>query len=192
MKTTLDKIALLLTLWVVTVGGYAVYVNPEPRVQCLLGIGVLGVAWALRQICSRYADTNAAMMEARRSITQSIVFVGLMLSEGWFVALGWVADSGEFRMRASQFLAGAMVIVFANVIPKKAVTSRRLATLLRANGRALFLGGLGYALAWLLLPLAYANEVALSALLLAFAYVFARIVFCVVDKNRSVPPAGSA
>jgi hypothetical protein len=107
-------------------------------------------------------------------------------------ALGWVDVQGEFRVRACQFLAGVMVVVIGNVIPKKAVASQRLAVLLRANGRAFVLGGLGYALAWLFLPLAYANPVALTSMLVAFVYVITRIVAWIVRRNQSTPPGGPA
>src|SRR5581483_5289961 len=132
MKTTLDKIALLISLWVVAAGAYVITVNPERRMQCLLGIAVLGLAWAIRHVFARKAQSTPALKEAERNITQSIMFAGLLLSAGLAEALGWVSATGEFRLRASQFLAGAMVVIIANVIPKKAVSSPRLAALLRA------------------------------------------------------------
>lgn len=192
MKTMTDKIALATTIWVALAGAYVALMHPDRRWQCLLGMAVLGLAWTLRQAFHRKAQANPASVEAQRSITQSIIFAGLLLSVGLAEALGWIDASGEFRVRACQFLAGAMVMLFANVIPKKAVSSPRLAALLRANGRVLFLGGLGYALAWLVLPLEYAQYVALSAMALAFAYVVARMLACAIRKNGSTPPSGSA
>ena len=192
MKTLTERIALAVSLCVVAAGSYVCFAHPERRWQCVLGVSLLGLAWLLRRFFGRNAEASPAALEARRSITQSIVFAGLLLGVGMVEAMGWVAASGDFRLRASQFLAGAMVAIIANAIPKKAVASPRLAAMLRANGRALFLGGLGYALAWLLLPLDYANAVALSVMLLAFAYVVVRIVFCAVGRKQSIPPAGSA
>lgn len=189
MKTMTDKLALLTSAWVVLAGGYVCYVNPGRRWQCLLGMAVLGVAWLIRR--GFHANTEARM-EARHKITQSIVYAGLLLSVGLFEALGWVMASGEFRVRACQFLAGASVMVIGNAIPKRAIASRRRAALLRANGRAFVLGGLAYALAWLFLPLAYANEVASSILLLTFAYIAYRIVPCFIRSDRSIPPTGPA
>ncbi|TQK01179.1 hypothetical protein FBX97_5699 [Herbaspirillum sp. SJZ107] len=83
-------------------------------------------------------------------------------------------------------------MVIGNAIPKKAIASRRRAALLRANGKAFVLGGLGYALAWLFLPLAYGNEVALSIMLLTFAYIVYRIVSCFAHSDQPIPPTGPA
>ena len=82
--------------------------------------------------------------------------------------------------------------MIGNLIPKKAVASRRRAALLRANGKALVLGGLAYVLAWLVLPLAYADKVALPIMLLALFTCVYRIVPCLIRSNRSVPPTGPA
>lgn len=186
MKTMTDKLALVISAWVVLAGGYVYCVNPGRRWQCALGMAVIGTAWAIRHAFRGHTE---ARRDARHSITQSIAYAGLLLSVGLFEALGWVTASGEFRVRACQFLAGAFVMVIGNAIPKKAIVSQRRAALLRANGKAMVLGGLGYALAWLFLPLAYANKVAISILLLTFAY---RIVPCLVRNNRSIPPTGPA
>lgn len=189
MKTMTDKVALAISFWVVLAGSYVCLMHPERRWQCLLGMGVLGLAWTIRQVLR---ESSPVGKDARRSITQSIVFAGLLLSVGLAEAMAWVDVQGEFRVRACQFLAGVMVIVIGNMIPKKAIASRRLAALLRGNGKAFVLGGLGYALAWLFLPLAYANPVALTSMLLAFAYVITRIVVCLVRRNQSAPPHGPA
>lgn len=186
MKTMTDKLALAISAWVVLAGGYVAYVNPERRWQCVLGMAVLGTAWLIRHV---FHGNTEARMAARHKITQSIAYAGLLLSVALFEALGWVAASGEFRVRACQFLAGAFVMVIGNAIPKKAIASQRRAALLRANGKALVLGGLGYALAWLFLPLAYADKVAISILLLTFAYC---IVPCLIRGDRPVPPTGPA
>jgi hypothetical protein len=89
-------------------------------------------------------------------------------------------------------LAGAFVVVIGNAIPKKAVASPRRAALLRANGKAMVLGGLGYALAWLFLPLAHAGQAAMAVMLLAFAYIAYRIASCFARGDRSMPPTGTA
>ena len=138
MKKMTDKLALAISAWVVLAGGYVSYVNPERRWQCVLGMAVLGAAWLIRHL---FHGNTEARVEARRKITQSIAYAGLLLSVGLFEALGWLTASGEFRVRACQFLAGAFVMVIGNAIPKKAVASRRRAALLRANGKAVVLGG---------------------------------------------------
>lgn len=186
MKTMSDKLALMISAWVVLSGGYVCYVNTERQWQSVLGIALLSAAWLIRHL---FHGSSEARLEARHKITQSIAYAGLLLSVGLFEALGWATVSGEFRVRASQFLAGAFVMVIGNAIPKRAISSQRRAALLRANGKAFVLGGLGYVLAWLVLPLAYANEVAMATMLLSLAYVCARIASCFIHSNRPVPPA---
>lgn len=189
MKTMTDKLALAVSAWVVLAGGYVCYANPERRWQCVLGMAVLGTAWLIRYV---FHGNTEARIAARHQITQSIMYAGLLLSVGLFEALGWVAASGEFRVRACQCLAGAFVMVIGNAIPKKAVASQRRAALLRANGKAFVLGGLAYALTWMFLPLAYADQVGRSILLLTFGYIAYRIVSCFTRRDRLIPPAGPA
>lgn len=185
MKTMTDKFALAISAWVVLAGGYVCYVNPERRWQCVLGMAVLGAAWLIRHV---FRGDGEQRRNARHKITQSIAYSGLLLSAGLFEALGWATASGEFRVRACQFLAGAFIMVIGNAMPKKAIASQRRAALLRANGKAFVLGGLAYVLAWLFLPLDYANEVAIAILLLTFAY---SIVSCFICRGRSIPPTGA-
>lgn len=189
MKTMTDKLALLISAWVGLAGGYVCYVNPERRWQSALGMAVLGAAWLIRHA---FRGNTEALKDARLNITQSIAYAGLLLSVGLFDALGWFAASGEFRVRACQALAGAFVMVIGNAIPKRAIASQRRAALLRANGKAFVLGGLAYALAWLFLPMAYADQVAISIMLLTLLTCVYRIVSCFVRSDRPIPPAGTA
>jgi hypothetical protein len=102
------------------------------------------------------------------------------------VPLGWApASASQFAERSVGVTIGMIVMVFANVIPKQTGSARGLA-LRRTAGWALVLGGLGYVLAWLLMPLAYANVAALLVLLLGFTYAAVRIVWSLL-KHR--PPA---
>lgn len=78
------------------------------------------------------------------------------------------------------------MVALANAIPKKVSSARSLA-LLRIAGWALVLGGADYALAWLVVPLSYANDAALLALLAATIYGAARVVWPSM-KYRSLPP----
>jgi hypothetical protein len=172
MKTMTDKLALVISAWVALAGSYVGYANAERRWQCGLGMAVLGAAWLIRHI---FRANSEARTEARHKITQAIVYAGLLLSVGLCEALGWVATFGEFRVRACQFLAGALVIAIGNATPKRAVASQRRAAMLRANGKALVLGGVCYALAWL------------------FAYVIVLpIIASFIRRDRSIPPTGPA
>ena len=80
-------------------------------------------------------------------------------------------------------------MLLANVIPKRTGSACTLA-IRRAGAWALVLGGLGYTLAWLMLPLAYASEAATSIMAFAMVYGIARVVW-LLRKFKSKPPSGS-
>jgi hypothetical protein len=100
---------------------------------------------------------------------------------GASAALAWLAPvyiSTELSHRLLGVLLGAVVVCYANTIPKvlAARTRQRCSAAAdqaarRFAGWALVLGGLGYALAWLLAPIGMANLIAgailATALLLA-------------------------
>jgi hypothetical protein len=136
--------------------------------------------WAARR-------TFHALEAARRKITLGIVLAGSMLGLALLVRLGWPPGlSGQFAERGMGVMMGVIVVVFSNDIPKQAGSVRSLA-LRRIAGWALVLGGLGYALAWLLMPLAYANLAALLALLLGLAYALARISWSLLKHRPATP-----
>jgi hypothetical protein len=92
-------------------------------------------------------------------------------------------------VRSNGALMGVIVVMFANVIPKQISSALRLA-LNRVADRALVLGGAGYALSWLLLPLTYAHHAALLILLFAVTYAAAYIAWSVFN-HPSTPPEPS-
>ena len=79
-------------------------------------------------------------------------------------------------------MMGVIIVVFANSIPKQVSTARGLA-MRRIAGWALVVGGLGYALSWLFLPLAYANIAAPLILFLGLMYALVRILGDRVLRN---------
>jgi hypothetical protein len=188
MKTTSDKLVFLLattlSVCVVSANGYLFFANQEHPQPYLMAIGLICFAWAMRHFVSRSAERNPPGSAARRDVTLSIVFACLLLSIGLIARLGWIG--GDFRGRSVGFITGVFVVLLANVIPKQAGSACALA-MRRVVGWALVLGGLGYTLAWLLLPLAYAADAALLTMAFAMTYAIAR-VFWFIRKNRSIPP----
>lgn len=191
MKTTSDKLvfllALTLSVCVVCASAYLYIVNPEHPQQYLMAIALICFAWTMRHFASGNAEKNPAGRAAQRDLTLGIVFACLLLSIGLIARQGWIGD--EFRGRSIGFFTGVYVVLLANVIPKRAGSACSLG-IRRIGGWALVLGGLGYALASLLLPLAYANDAALLVMVIAMTYAMAR-VFWFIRKNRSIPPTRS-
>lgn len=101
------------------------------------------------------------------------------LRQGGLVSAGTV-------VRLTGMVAGIVVLVAANAIPKRLVPLARLScdpareqALRRLAGWALVLGGLGYTLAYALAPIAIAGKLANSLLAPAGIVVAGIMVYCV-------------
>ncbi|MDL2357301.1 MAG: hypothetical protein QFF03_18765 [Pseudomonadota bacterium] len=182
MKTLSDHLlgalAAAVSAWVVLASAYLFYITPARPWPYGLALAVIVAAWIARGV----ADPAA-----RRKVTQAIVLAGALLGLTLLIPLGWAPGAaGQFAERGMGVVMGVIVVAFANVIPKRAGSARTQA-LRRVAGWALVLGGLGYALAWLLMPLAYANLAALLVLLLGFAYAAARIGWSLLKHRPATP-----
>ena len=114
---------------------------------------------------------------------RSIVAAACILAAS--AVLTWLAPtyiSTEWSHRLLGVLLGAVVVCYANVIPKVLAARTRSRCSAAADqaarrfaGWSLVLGGLGYALAWLLAPIGLANL--LSGAILATALLLA-VVRC--------------
>jgi hypothetical protein len=180
MKANADKLvfslAVVLSLWVVFAGAYLCYASPHDPWRYMAAIAIICIAWVIRHVFRRAAQASPACTLAERKATQSIMLAGLLLGMALAARLGWIDGLGDVGERLRGFTAGAVVVFFANTIPKQTNPIRGFA-LRRAIGWALVLGGTGYSSVWLLLPVAWANVAAVSILLVAMAYVTARIVW---------------
>lgn len=106
------------------------------------------------------------------TLGRSILAAALLM--GVSAALSWLAPayiSAELAHRLLGAMLGAMVVAYANAIPKAfAARARQRCSpageqaARRFAGWALVLGGLGYMLAWLLAPIQLANPIAGAAL----------------------------
>ena len=101
------------------------------------------------------------------------------LRQGGLVSAGTV-------VRLTGMVAGIVVLVAANAIPKRLVPLARLScdpareqALRRLAGWALVLGGLGYTLAYALAPIAIAGKLANSLLAPAGIVVAGIMMYCV-------------
>ena len=184
-------VAAVISAAVVLASAYLYYAQPAHPWPYALAISVMCVAWTARFLVRGDGAEAYASHVRQRKLTQAIVLAGLLLAMPLIARLGWSAGFGAgFEARASGFMMGAMVAIFANVIPKQ-VSSARGLMMRRLAGRALVFGGAGYALAWLLLPMAYANVAALLILLLALAYATSRIVWLVLKGRPASPGRGN-
>jgi alpha-beta hydrolase superfamily lysophospholipase len=166
--------AIAVSLCAVFVSAYLFFENVGNRWAYVAAIFVLAIGW----IAQRLSDD-------RRNVQTSIVLAGLLLLVAMLEKLahhaGW-AVGADMDQRLFGVLLGAVVVALSNAIPKAAGSARALATR-RVIGWALVLGGICYALAWLVLPLAIASDVAIISLLIGLAVgitAFARSWFAAV------------
>ena len=80
-------------------------------------------------------------------------------------------------------------MVWVNVIPKRTSSTLGM-SIRRMAGWSLVLAGGAYALAWLLLPLAWAGTTALAILLSATLFAIARTAW-LLRRQRGLPPSQS-
>jgi hypothetical protein len=182
-------LAVVLSLWVTFASAYLLYADSDHPVRYVLAIAFLCVGWGLRHVLSGKAENECKLEQSRSKLTQSIALGALILGMALVARLGWLDALGDFGERSRGFIAGVVVVFVANTIPKQTGSGRALA-MRRAIGWAMVLGGLAYSLAWLLLPLAYANDAAMWAMLPTMVYVMGRFSWFVY-QCRSNPSAGA-
>ncbi|MDY7536725.1 hypothetical protein RGU72_00385 [Undibacterium sp. 5I1] len=180
MKTISEQplrtFAILISTWVVFASSYLCYLHLARPWPYVLALAIIGIAWIARQLLPTGAAVGSAGQVNRRKITQAIVLAGSMLGLALLIPLGWTDGLvSQFAERSNSVMMGVIVVVFANSIPKQVSTARGLA-MRRIAGWALVVGGLGYALSWLFLPLAYANIAAPLILFLGLMYALVRIL----------------
>jgi dipeptide/tripeptide permease len=127
-------------------------------------------------------------------MTGAGLILAAALSLGLAEQLG-VLDGGMSE-RAMGVFIGAVLVVCGNSIPK---TLKPLAqekcepaseqALRRFAGWTFVLAGLGYAIAWLVVPLEWANLVATLIAAAAVGLVAARVLRAVLPRKRIQPPA---
>lgn len=154
-------------------GATLIWLQPERVWAWLSAMLFLPVAWALLR-------SFAAKTSRHLSIHKAMTGAGLIFSVSMLALIAqdlavFDAAPGELADRAWGLIMGSMLAVYANVIPKQAAAPGR-ARVLRFCGWALVLGGLGYALIWLLAPIAVAKVLAMMALGAAVLAVLLRVL----------------
>lgn len=131
------------------------------------------------------------------TIRNALILAGLMLALA--LGLAWANNAGhlseETSRRASQVLAGLVVVYFANLVPKSlepllaGCEPSRAQAMQRFGGWTLVIGGLGYSVAWLVAPLEVAKPAAIAILATALVLVVGRCAWTVMTRRRERPPA---
>jgi hypothetical protein len=117
--------------------------------------------------------------------------LGAALILGISAGLAWLSPahiSDETSRRLLGALLGAVVVVYANAIPKALVAAGRCGSSAAADqaarrlaGWSIVLGGIGYMLAWLLAPI---GSAALLAGALLATGLFVAVLRCLRQRTR--------
>ncbi len=129
------------------------------------------------------------------TIRNAITLAGLMITVSLALAMAVRADwiGGDAMERMQGVMMGLIVMVFSNLAPKtleplaSGCDPARKQAIQRFSGWTLVLGGLGYSLAWLVLPIEYAGTVAMVVLASAVALVVARVAWFALNRTRTQP-----
>lgn len=181
MKTIFDNVltaaAVVVTVCVVAISGYLFFANVGQRSTYGVAVGVMFVAWFARRFSSE-----------GRSITTSLVMAGALLSVALGAKalehMGWIGVS-DLALRTNGIMTGVILVLLSNAIPKRMSSANALA-MLRTVGAAFVVGGFGYALAWLVVPLQFADTVALIVMLASVVVAAASFIGWYRDNGRSV------
>jgi hypothetical protein len=169
------------------IGGWLCWLLPERSWAWLPVMAAMPLVWLVHR------QLSGAGTPMPRSMINGLIGAGLMLSLAMLAVvaeqLAWFnAEPGELSQRAFGVMMGALVVAYANVIPKQATSAER-ARLLRFFGWVLVLGGLAHAVVWLVAPLPWARSLAVAVMLGAMVLIAARMLR---DRGaRSNPPKAS-
>ncbi len=133
------------------------------------------------------------------SIRNALILAGLMLAFSFSLTLAvrkdWIEP--DTMERAQGVMVGLVLVVCANLVPKtlEPLSAQRCKpakkqSLQRFAGWTLVLAGLGYSIAWLVLPLEQARIPAMSIVATGLLLVLARVAWTVM-KGSGAPPAES-
>lgn len=177
--------------FVILLGAQLWYMAPGRGWAWLSAMGVMPLAALVLRFARRYYSGP----ETIRQLTNAALFAGVMVSAILLVKLvalmgGSPAFAAEWPQRSQGFFFGALVVAMSNGIPKQLGSARRQATR-RIVGWAFVLGGLGFATAWLFVPLDRANVAAMALLMTGTAVATTRVLWCLVrgGGGRSVGAA---
>lgn len=182
--------AVLATGWVLAAGSHLYWTGGAAPATCFAAIAVMLAAWLARWIIARRLAGTSSSEASLAALTKAILLCALLLGAALSMRIEGLRDHLDFDARSVGVFSGIMVLAVANVIPKQASSGLGL-RLLRTAGWSLSIGGIAYALVWLLVPLAHASRSALLVLLAALAFATGRIGWLLwrQRRERTMPPA---
>ena len=146
---------------------------------------MVGVRWRAH-IAVRRSSGNAASVRSFASVTGAVVFGALMMIIPLAVTLAHtygVVDDPDSGRRMTMIIVGAYLVVTGNALPKQFATASsmrcdgaRAQAFHRFAGWTWVLCGLGYATAWLALPIDAAAPVSMGLVATAMILTVVRLL----------------
>ena len=134
----------------------------------------------------RRSPDDAVSVRSLASVTSSVVFGALMMVIPLGVTLAHaygVVDDPDSGRRASMIILGAYLVVMGNAVPRMLPPQStlpgdgaRVQAFYRLAGWTWALCGLGYALAWLALPIGVAELVSMAIVVAAMIVTFVQLL----------------
>lgn len=132
-------------------------------------------------------------------IRKALVLAGFVLAFSFGLTLavksGWIET--DTMLRAQGVMSGLVLVLIANLVPKTVdrhaearCDPTRAQAVQRFSGWALVLAGLGQVLAWLVLPIDWANPVSMTLVGTAVVLVLARVAWAFMRRSGSNSPVG--
>jgi hypothetical protein len=180
---------------VVAVLGVANWIlEPERATKWLLAMATMGVVWIVVLGVNR---AGLGTPTTRGFLAASAATAGILLSVPLAFALLEAAGVGGGAQgdRAQGVVIGVVLMAMGNVLPKvvpslaaKRCAAAQTLAVQRFAGWAFFMGGLGYAGAWVFLAPAQAKPVAVAVCAAATALVMVRLAWLIATCNRKPSP----
>jgi hypothetical protein len=175
--TVLTAAAVAVTACVAAISGYLFFANVGQRWVYGVSVAIMVVAWFARRFGSSARNVTASLVAAGALLS---VMLGMRALEH----LGW-AGGIDIATRINGVMTGLILVALSNAIPKRMSSANALA-MLRTVGRAFVIGGFAYALAWLVLPLRFADTVAPVVVLASVVVATASYIGWHRSSDRSV------
>lgn len=177
--------AILLVLGaILTAGNW--YLRPErAAVWAMIATLFTAMAAALLFVLRR-PEEELARQRVRESIVSATIFAGMImivsLSAKLATALG-LLDNSDFSHRATMVFLGMFFVVTGNSMPKTLTPlsalrcdASKVQTFQRFAGWMWVLTGLGFSLAWLVLPLGLAKPVSVTLMVICMVTIMTQLV----------------
>jgi len=192
----LQTILCLMTITAIGVGFCNWFLKPDGIWAWLIGSFSLPVLWGVVALIEQKRPMRTFSSSERRMFSTSVISAGLMLLVAQSIHLIELLGFGTSTTidRVWGVTVGIILMVIGNATPKvmpplnvQACTLQSTHKMQRFAGWALLLGGAGYVLSWLFLPINLTNEVATLCCFMAVAAIGLRISITQLSNKSSIP-----